>query len=176
MAPPRNERVALGDGAFHYVGALVGIINAYSTRQTSASNAINGALGLGKIFVGEEGAALKRQILDGTQNIHTALNDTVNTVDDLEELGIAADQALRNIRNVDQVVGGLFRAETVKHGDPSKYDRPQYKPTTKVDDQGNEIPADQRGPDSIEAEMEKAQRIAGEIEAEQKQQRPAVGQ
>jgi hypothetical protein len=173
MAPPDNSRVALGDGAFQYVGEFVDIINSYAARQAAAKSAIDSALGLGKIFVGEEGAALREQILSGNPNIHLALTDTTNTIDDLEELGLLAEQALRNIRNVDEVVGGLFQQETVAHGDPGSYDRPQYKPTTTTDAQGNPIPAELRGPGSLEAEMEQADQIGDEIEQERRQQPPA---
>jgi hypothetical protein len=169
MPPPDERRVALGDGAFQYVGQFVDIINDYAGRQAAAQGAVISALGLGKIFVGEGGAALAAQILSGDQNVNLALTDTTNTIDDLEQLGLGADQALQGIRNVDEVVSGLFRPEALAHGDPAGFDRAQYKPdSTAVDGQGDPVPADQRGPDSVEAEMEQAAAIADQLEQERR--------
>jgi hypothetical protein len=161
MPPPNDDQqVIVTDGAFHYVPQLVDIINTYATKQAAAENQVSAALALDKIFVGPEGAALKKAVTTGEQDIHGALNDSRQTISDLKQLGLAADQALVDVRNVDEVVQGIFQRGQAVHGDPSKADRPMYKPGTTQDSAGNPVDAGETGPGSLQEEMEQAQAAA----------------
>ncbi|HVQ96672.1 MAG TPA: hypothetical protein VMU51_36990 [Mycobacteriales bacterium] len=160
MPPPNDDHVAVTDGAFHYVPQLVNIINTYATRQAAAESQVNAALSLDKIFVGEEGAALRQAILTGEQDVHSALRDTHDTIFDMKQLGYAADYALRDVRNTDQVVEGLFQRGQEVHGDPSKADRPLFKPGTTRDSSGQPVDPGETGPGSLQEEMEQAEAAA----------------
>ena len=64
-------------------------------------------------------------------------------------------------------IQGKGGPEVLAQGDPAGYDRAQYKrDSTAVDGNGDPVPQEQRGPDSIEAELEQAQVISDQLEQE----------
>jgi hypothetical protein len=133
----------LGADAFTRLNAAVDLINQYSSQQTSARASTESALGLP--LPGAEGAALKPLI----SAVRTALSDSGLVTDDLIRLFDAADAAMGNIRNVDEVAHGLFRdlGDTVKPGNVNQLDQ----------DQGR-----------LQQEQAKAQRLAARMAAEQR--------
>jgi hypothetical protein len=105
-----DGRVHLDPSAFRYLKQAATVVNQYSDRAAGARSRVEAALAAPNLFVGREGAALAKAVLHSGTSIHTAMNDAEATALDMAQVLRMADEACHSIRNVDEVISGMFDA------------------------------------------------------------------